>query len=42
MPACFAVLQAFPNLACFRPSFSKESFGGFVEVQGVASPQNHL
>ena len=27
--------QAFPNLACFRPSFSKHFFGGFVGFQGV-------
>jgi hypothetical protein len=35
-----AFLQAFPNLACFAPSFSKQSFGGFVGFQGVASLQN--
>src|SRR5271170_4933338 len=28
-------LQAFPNLRLFSPSFSKESFGGFVEFQRV-------
>src|ERR1700739_1376664 len=33
-------LQAFPNLGCFCPSFSKESFGRFVEYQGVASLPN--
>src|SRR5271169_6223667 len=27
--------QAFPNLACFCPSFSKDFFGGFVGSQGV-------
>jgi hypothetical protein len=26
-------LQAFPNLGLFSPSFSKDSFGGFVEFQ---------
>jgi hypothetical protein len=31
-----AFLQAFPNLRLFSPSFSKESFGGFVGFQGVA------
>jgi hypothetical protein len=35
-----AFLQAFPNLSCFRPSFSKESFGGFVGFQGVTRPPN--
>jgi hypothetical protein len=25
-----AFFQAFPNLGCFCPSFSKEAFGGFV------------
>ena len=33
-------LQAFPNLACFSPSFSKESFGGFVEFQRVTRVPN--
>ena len=33
-------LQAFPNLGCFCPSFSKESFGRFVGFQGVASLLN--
>jgi hypothetical protein len=28
-----AFLQAFPNLACFCPSFSKQSFGHFVGFQ---------
>ena len=32
--------QAFPNLGCFGPSFSKESFGRFVGFQGVASLPN--
>ena len=36
-----AFLQAFPNLSCFCPSFSKESFGGFVGFQGVTRPPNH-
>jgi hypothetical protein len=35
-----AFLQAFPNLGCFRPSFSKQSFGRFVGFQGVASLKN--
>ena len=35
-----AFLQAFPNLGCFCPSFSKESFGRFVGFQGVASLPN--
>ena len=35
-----AFWQAFPNLACFAPSISKECFGGFVGFQGVASPKN--
>jgi hypothetical protein len=29
-------LQAFPNLGHFSPSFSKQSFGGFVGFQWVA------
>jgi hypothetical protein len=29
-------LQAFPNLGYFSPSFSKQSFGGFVGFQWVA------
>ena len=33
-------LQTFPNLACFSPSFSKESFGGFVEFQRVTRVPN--
>src|SRR5271163_4110133 len=35
-----AFLQAFPNLACFCPSFSKQIFGRFVGFQGVASLKN--
>jgi hypothetical protein len=35
-----AFCQAFPNLGCFPPSFSKHSFGHFVEFQGVTSLQN--
>ena len=35
MAGHLAFLQAFPNLACFSPSFSKQSFGGFVGFQGV-------
>jgi hypothetical protein len=35
-----AFLQAFPNLGCFRPSFSKRIFGRFVGFQGVASLKN--
>jgi hypothetical protein len=34
-PAPQHFFQAFPNLACFCPSFSKHFFGGFVEFQGV-------
>jgi hypothetical protein len=34
-----AFLPAFPNLRLFSPSFSKESFGGFVEFQRVARSQ---
>jgi hypothetical protein len=30
-----AFFQASPKLACFAPSFSKQSFGGFVGFQGV-------
>src|SRR5277367_5902328 len=30
-----AFFQASPKIACFAPSFSKESFGGFVGFQGV-------
>src|SRR5271155_2779348 len=33
-----AFLQAFPNLSLFSPSFSKQSFGGFVGFQGVTRP----
>ena len=32
--------QAFPNLSCFSPSFSKDSFGGFVGFQGLARLPN--
>jgi hypothetical protein len=32
--------QAFPNLSHFCPSFSKDSFGGFVGFQGVTGFQN--
>src|SRR5271163_101676 len=35
-----AFWQAFPNLGCFRPSFSKQIFGRFVGFQGVASLKN--
>src|SRR5271155_6179230 len=35
-----AFLQAFPNLGCFCPSFSKQIFGRFVGFQGVASFPN--
>jgi hypothetical protein len=35
-----AFLQAFPNLGCFRPSFSKQSIGRFVGFQGVATLKN--
>ena len=35
-----AFLQAFPNLGCFPPSFSKESFGRFVGFQWVARLPN--
>jgi hypothetical protein len=33
-------LQAFPNLGHFSPSFSKQSFGGFVGFQWVARVSN--
>ena len=33
-------LQTLPNLTCFSPSFSKESFGGFVEFQWVTRVPN--
>src|SRR5271167_1550168 len=33
-------LQAFPNLGCFSPSFSKESFGRFVGFQWIARLPN--
>src|SRR5277367_4970372 len=35
-----AFLQAFPNLGCFCPSFSKQTFGRFVRFQGVARLKN--
>jgi hypothetical protein len=35
-----AFLQAFPNLGCFAPSFSKDSFGGFVGFQVVTRLPN--
>jgi hypothetical protein len=38
--ASHAFLQAFPNLGCFCPSFSKQIFGRFVGFQGVASLPN--
>jgi hypothetical protein len=31
-----AFFQAFPNLSLISPSFSKDSFGGSVEFQGLA------
>jgi hypothetical protein len=34
-----AFLQAFPNLGCFAPSFSKDSFGRSVGFQRVTSLQ---
>src|ERR1700733_8617049 len=40
MAASQAFLQAFPNLGCFRPSFSKQIFGRSVGFQGVASLKN--
>ena len=40
MAGLLALFQAFPKLACFSTSFSKQSFGGFVRFQGVASLQN--
>ena len=35
-----AFFQASPKLACFAPSFSKQSFGGFVGFQGVTRLPN--
>jgi hypothetical protein len=35
-----AFFQAFPKIACFAPSFSKQSFGGFVEFQGITRLPN--
>src|SRR5277367_2002624 len=40
MARLLAFVQAFPKLGCFRPSFSKQSFGRFVGFQGVASLKN--
>jgi hypothetical protein len=40
MAASKAFLQAFPNLACFPPRISKESFGGFLGFQGVTRVKN--
>ena len=37
-----AFFQASPKLACFAPSFSKQSFGGFVRFQGVTRFPNVL
>jgi hypothetical protein len=39
MARLLAFFQAFPKSGSFSPSFSKESFGGFVGFQGVASHQ---
>jgi hypothetical protein len=33
-------LQTFPNLACFSPRISKESFGDFGEFQGLTRVPN--
>jgi hypothetical protein len=33
-------LQAFPNLGCFRPRISKDSFGGFLGFQWVTRGKN--
>jgi hypothetical protein len=35
-----AFFQAFPNFACFAPSFSKDFFGRFVRFQGVTIDPN--
>jgi hypothetical protein len=40
MARLLAFVQAFPNLGCFAPSFSKQIFGGFVGFQWVASLKN--
>src|ERR1700735_1858125 len=37
-----AFFQASPKLACFAPSFSTQSFGGFVGFQGVTRFPNAL
>src|SRR5271170_2631059 len=37
-----AFFQASPKLACFAPSISKQSFGGFVGFQGVTRVPNVL
>jgi hypothetical protein len=40
MAGLLAFFQAFPNPGCFAPSFSKQIFGRFVGLQGVASLKN--
>jgi hypothetical protein len=40
MAASKALWQAFPNLSCFSPRISKQSFGGFVEFQRVTRVKN--
>jgi hypothetical protein len=40
MAALLAFFQAFPNPGCFAPSLSKQIFGRFVGLQGVASLKN--
>jgi hypothetical protein len=40
MVGLLAFFQAFPNPGCFAPSFSKQIFGRFVGLQGVASLKN--
>jgi hypothetical protein len=39
MAALLALFQAFSNSGSFSASFSKESFGGFVGFQRLASLQ---
>jgi hypothetical protein len=39
-PDLQAFWQAFPNLGCFRPSISKDSFGGFLGFQWVTRAKN--
>jgi hypothetical protein len=39
MAALLALFQTFPNSGSFSASFSKESFGGFVGFQRLASLQ---